>query len=150
MKAIVAGMAYFVPVKWLTAESITYQIIISGKAYIWRKISISRVVPKKKYRSAFSFSFRFLNFRLNIGSSETIRNEQANMAKSSVYLFRITGIMEALVPSSRMSPSEAKKIALAGIGIPRNPSLCRSSVLNLARRNAPETVIIRLEKRSIH
>ena len=96
--------------------------------------------PKMKMNLTLFFSqLKFLNFRANMGTSQTSNMQKSNMKRKRNTALNLSETKKACCPNT----SEPQKSALAGVGRPMNWLLCRSSKLNLANRNAEKAAIIK-------
>ena len=99
-------------------------------------LPMRRAISEKTIKPYFSMLPRSampqcLNFRANIGISETRSHEQSSMSSTTDKAPHEPSKSEGMLTSS-----EAQKSALAGVGMPMKPNACLSSRLNLARRKA--------------
>lgn len=124
------SMPKFYPFLQTIKERTVYHIIMAANALIPRNRS-GILINKKVKLILLSFQDRFLNFKENIGSSDTNRNEKIKI-KSSI----IKTLLFANKKSFPPAMSDPQKKAFAGVGIPMKEEVCRVSILNLANRRA--------------
>lgn len=123
---------------YVMADNIIYHIITIVIPLNLKRVSNIILTIRKMYLMLLYFHERFLNFKENIGNSET-RSNDIIITNNNRY--------NALNSSSKIEFSfmhianELQKRALAGVGIPMNELVCRSSKLNLASLSAEKTDI---------
>ena len=111
--------------------------MITAKLQIPKNISVGIHTIKNMKLILLSFQDRFLNFKENIGISETSNqeNRQTNMNKQTGWQF--SEINKSWAPATK----DPQNSAFAGTGRPINELVCRVSLLNFAKRNAENTEI---------
>jgi len=100
-------------------------------------------MPNSRYTGMFSGSFIFLIFRENIGIFDTIKKankiESPNKKTGSLNIFA----SERNISEYLTRGMEAKNSPEAGVGSPRNSETCLVSMLNIAKRNAEASTIMK-------
>ncbi len=116
----------------IIADKTMYQAIIRASALVL-KYRISATQPARKiYCIQLFFKFIFLNFNENMGTSETRKKQKTTINTRVIIPLSIRKL-------ENEKPIPAQNKALAGVGMPINELVCRSSILNLARRKAEKT-----------
>ncbi len=105
-------------------------------------MSKTQEIPRNKNRILFSFQLNVLNFSESKGSSATNKyDNRTDITIKNTVLRNNDCIGKILIPTRvdcwiKIKGKEAINKAFAGVGNPINTSVCLSSLLNLARRNA--------------
>lgn len=103
------------------------------------------LVQIKIYLNTFFENAKDLNFRAINGNSATIKKHETKVNTTNrIGSIKIIELIE--VSNFRIKGNEAKKMALAGVGKPKNTSDWRGSLLNLANLNAENTGIKNAKK----
>ena len=110
--------------------------MIAAKLLIPKKMRNGIHTIKKMKLILFVLHERFLNFSENIGISDTNSKEVIN---AKITVTNTNKPSFAWTTGKTEYPTEAQNKACAGTGKPINEVVCRSSILNLAKRK-PENV----------
>ena len=110
--------------------------MIAAKLLIPKKMRNGIHTIKKMKLILLVLHERFLNFSENIGISDTNSKEVIN---AKITVTNTNKPSFAWITGKTEYPTEAQNKACAGTGKPINEVVCRSSILNLAKRK-PENV----------
>lgn len=126
-----------------------YKNIINGIAANFNNPNNITAEEIITYRISFPLKPNFLNLSENKGNSAIIKNDIIQQNAINNHGLKKTDIINSIMPGdvtpenqgSIIKGMEAISIALAGVGNPINDSVCRTSLLNFARRKAEKTGI---------
>ena len=124
--------------------------MIAGIALILVSINSKTQISIKEKGCLLSFHFRFLNFSEHIGISAINNNDittpKASIIKGFPYIgitIKLTSIIFGKSGKWYIIIGNKKNEAFAGVGKPINEEVCLVSILNLAKRMAENTGIVK-------
>ena len=98
-------------------------MIINGSEYNFRIMNRTMHKTRNDIRVWFPSHFNDLIFNENIGMFETISHENSSVITNRKYVLVMIPFINSFFPYVRIIASDAKNIALAGIGNPLKLSL---------------------------
>lgn len=113
-----------------------YHTIIAANPLVRRTRSNGMHNSKKQKLTLLSFQLRLLNFRENMGISDTNNQENKPTATN-----KNSGWQAEVIQVCNPTATEPQNIALAGTGSPMKEVVWRVSLLNFANRSAENTEI---------